>query len=101
MKTCPNCNEEVEDSFELCWNCNYSFSENKVVEIEYASEVNTLKLKCLRCHTAMQFVGNSRFHEGTQFGVLGNLFELFENRQSFDLYACPSCGKVEFFMPQK
>lgn len=29
-------------------------------------------------------------------GVLGNLFELFQNREAFDLYVCPKCGKVEF-----
>lgn len=101
MKTYPNCNEEVEDSYDLCWNCNYSFSEKHVVEIEDATIVNDRKLNCLRCNTTMDFAGNSRFHEGTQFGIFGNLFELFENRQSFDLYTCPACGKVEFFMPQK
>ena len=32
-------------------------------------------------------------------GLFGNLFELFQNRESFDLYVCPKCGKVEFFIP--
>ena len=34
MKNCPNCSSELEDNFDLCWNCNYSFAENKVVEFE-------------------------------------------------------------------
>lgn len=29
MKNCPNCNSEVEDNFNICWNCNYSFTQNK------------------------------------------------------------------------
>ena len=66
MKICPKCHEEVEDSFEICWNCNYSFPDN---------------------------------NEGMNTGVLGNLFELFQNREAFDLYVCPKCGKVEFFVP--
>lgn len=72
MKNCPKCNSEVEDNFKLCWNCNYSFTEKQIVEIE---EFKT--------------------------GVFGNIFELFVNRESFDLYICPKCGKVEFFTPFK
>ena len=34
MKNCPNCNSQIEDSFELCWNCNYSLIENRIVEIK-------------------------------------------------------------------
>ena len=36
MKNCPNCNSEVEDNFDLCWNCNFSFTDNKVIVIEDA-----------------------------------------------------------------
>lgn len=31
---------------------------------------------------------------------MGNIFEIFLNRESFDLYLCPKCGKVEFFSPR-
>jgi hypothetical protein len=30
--------------------------------------------------------------------LLGNVGELFVNRESFDSYACSRCGKVEFFL---
>jgi predicted RNA-binding Zn-ribbon protein involved in translation (DUF1610 family) len=30
--------------------------------------------------------------------LLGELGELFVHREEFDLYACPSCGKVELFL---
>lgn len=100
MKSCPNCHEEIEDNFEVCWNCNYSLTENKVVEFEDPTIQGTRKIKCLRCDVPMPYSGNFKFHEGSRYGVFGNLFEAFENREAFDLYVCPQCGKVEFFTAQ-
>ena len=34
MKNCPNCKAEMEDNFDVCWQCNFSISENKVIEFE-------------------------------------------------------------------
>ncbi len=133
MKKCPKCNSEVDDNFNLCWNCQYSFVDNKILdnsdfklicpkcknEIESSlsycpnchydlSEINKeigirpqgpKSVDCLRCKVTLEYQGNYRFHEGTRVGALGNLFELFTNRESFDLYSCPKCGKVEFFIP--
>ena len=90
MKICPKCHEEVEDSFEICWNCNYSFPDDKILD---------LSIDCLRCQVKMIYSGKYEFHEGMNTGVFGNLFELFQNREAFDLYVCPKCGKVEFFVP--
>ena len=98
MKNCPNCDAELEDNFELCWNCNYSLTEGRVIEINELP-CGTRELNCLRCDVSMLFSGNFRFHEGSRIGALGNLFELFVNRETFDLYICPKCGKVEFFTP--
>ena len=59
------------------------------------------QITCLRCKVVpMRFSGNYKFHEGTRFGAMGNLLELFVNKETFDLYVCPKCGKVEFFTPQ-
>src|SRR5207247_1213191 len=44
------------------------------------------------------FVGTKRFHEGGRWGVLGDLGELFVKRERFDVYVCPRCGRVEFFV---
>ncbi|HET9571011.1 MAG TPA: hypothetical protein VFP20_06350 [Bacteroidales bacterium] len=98
MKQCPNCKEEIEEGFEICWKCNYSLTEKKVLEF---SEVDNggRQLDCLRCGVPMKYSGNFKFHEGVNPGILGNVFELFMNRESFDLYICPKCGKVEFFTP--
>lgn len=100
MKICPNCHEEVEDSFEICWNCNYGFSERKVIGL-LQEEKKECPINCLRCDIEMQYSGEFRFHEGRNIGVFGNLFEMFQNREAFDLYVCPKCGKVEFFTPLK
>ena len=58
-----------------------------------------LSIDCLRCQVKMAYSGKYEFHEGMNTGVLGNLLELFQNREAFDLYVCPKCGKVEFFVP--
>ncbi len=101
MKECPNCHEEVDDHFDICWNCNYSFIEKKVLDENEFEEEGQRKLECLRCHVPMRYSGEYGFHEGTRFGALGNLLELFENKERFDLYVCPQCGKIEFFIPYR
>lgn len=101
MKICPKCHEEVEDSFEICWNCNYCFPDDKILDMTQAEEGDDAarSIDCLRCQVEMVYSGKYKFHEGMNAGVFGNFFELFQNRESFDLYVCPECGKVEFFVP--
>ena len=53
---------------------------------------------CPRCDLALEYVGTHDFHEGTRWGVLGELGELFVNKQRFDVYVCPRCGRVELFI---
>jgi Zn finger protein HypA/HybF involved in hydrogenase expression len=98
MKNCPNCHSDVEISFELCWNCNYSFTENKIIDIKDVTK-GSREIDCLRCNIPLLFSGQFKFHEGARVGVLGSLFEVFLNREKFDLYMCPKCGKVEFYSP--
>lgn len=98
MKNCPNCNAEIIENFNLCWSCNYSLTENRVVEIKDQDD-GSREIDCLRCKIPLIYSGNFKFHEGAKTGVFGNIFELFINRESFDLYLCPKCGKVEFFTP--
>lgn len=99
MKNCPNCNAEIEDNFELCWKCNYSLSEHRILDLSELYS-NKKRINCLRCNVTMTYSGKYSFHEGPQIGVLGNLFEAFVNQETFDLYLCPKCGKVELFAPQ-
>jgi hypothetical protein len=46
----------------------------------------------------MTHMGTRDFHEGKRWGMLGDLGELFVNKQRFDVYSCPRCGLVEFFI---
>ena len=136
MKICPKCRSEVENNFDICWYCQQSFSEDRIITknefLEKCPNCNAdvdsgLKycpncthelgenalpfaptqsedyrnLDCLRCKVPMVSRGNSEFHEGAHYGVFGNLFELMTNRESFDIYYCPQCGKVEFFLPKE
>lgn len=100
MKNCPNCQAEMEDNFDVCWQCNFSISQNKVIDFEEHTP-DVRKINCLRCDVPLIFSGNYKFHEGTKLGIFGNIFEAFVNSESFDLYLCPKCGKVEFFSPLK
>ena len=74
----------------------------RIIEIQDLSEQNfKRKIDCLRCNIPMEKSGNFKFLEGARTGLFGNIFELLQNRESFDLYHCPECGKVEFFIPEK
>lgn len=57
-------------------------------------------LFCLRCRAELEFLGTKKFLEGSRgWGFfLGDVGELFVNREQMDVYCCPSCGKVEFFL---
>jgi hypothetical protein len=40
----------------------------------------TNPMKCPRCETDLNYVGTKSFHEGTRWGFLGELGELFVNK---------------------
>lgn len=87
MWTCDKCGEQHEDQFDSCWRCAGDQASGASGNPE-----------CLRCHTRIEFLGTKEFHEGTRWGLLGELGELFVNKERFDIYACPKCGHVEFFV---
>jgi uncharacterized protein YbaR (Trm112 family) len=53
---------------------------------------------CPRCEVALEYVGTRDFHEGTRWGALGDLGELFVHKEHFDVYVCPRCGRVTLFV---
>jgi len=105
MNTCPHCKAEIENGFEVCWNCCCSLAENGVIDNEKELDTSTeldvdpRKIDCLRCNANLHYLGVYRFHEGARLGMWGNFFELFVNRESFEIYVCLKCGKAEFFIP--
>lgn len=110
MWTCKHCGEEVEDNFGRCWNCQADTEgdppEEALAPLAAVAEENRAafvrrrsSLKCLRCDDFLVYQGGKQFHEGINWGVLGALGELFVTSESFEMYSCPRCGHVEFFLP--
>ncbi len=59
------------------------------------------KLDCQRCGRPMKAYKKTRFQLGETGWFLGDLSNLLEGSLTLELYACPDCGKVEFFLPEK
>ncbi len=68
-------------------------------DTEYAPE-SPKPLVCPRCGSQMFFAGTKKFHEGSfDWGLwLGDLGEMFTNREHLDVYVCAECGRAEFFV---
>lgn len=99
MNTCPNCNTEIEPGFEICWQCQYSFADQKVIEPVLTGQNHFYAtINCLRCAVPMVFAGKRKIQERMHWTTVGNLIELLSDTDSFDLYVCPQCDKVEFFV---
>lgn len=102
MESCPKCNAEIIDGFEVCWKCGSHFNPTEYLAESVANDEesqNKVKnINCLRCNTPMKDRGQISFHEGTRYGVLGDLAEFLVNKEVFKYYTCPGCGKVEFFI---
>lgn len=123
MWRCAKCGERIEESFDNCWNC--GTSKDGVEDPEFLAEppedyepdptvlekvLGTLKeekeeevrdtdpMVCARCFRRLEYAGTKRFHEGAKWALLGELGDFFVNRESFDVYFCPRCGKTEFFV---
>lgn len=58
-------------------------------------------LPCVRCETPLVFVAERDFREGTGSWelTLGRLGTLFDSSTRLEVWACSSCGHVEFFLP--
>ena len=106
--TCTNCHEQVDFNYEVCWKCQYDREGNPRVDlvegvrIDDPGEREALAEKhkdkqCIHCKIALEYRGSKRFHEGTQWGVFGDIGELFERRVELEMYSCLRCRRVEFF----
>src|SRR5215510_9055353 len=105
--TCKGCGEAIEPGFDTCWKCGThldgSPADKEFVPEDASPDVQPMAhsaFSCLRCNSQMHLVRRMQFHEGTRAWpfLLGDLGELFVNRETFDVYACAQCGKVEFFL---
>ncbi|MDG6935252.1 MAG: nucleotide-binding protein [Nitrososphaerota archaeon] len=59
--------------------------------------------KCSNCGGEMVLMGDMKFRVGGYSGVggmfLGGWNQLAEQTQTFTLYRCAQCGKVDFYEP--
>jgi hypothetical protein len=99
MWRCLKCGEEVEDHFELCWNCQANrrglrpfkqLVEDDPEDERVKARVNKKHkpINCLRCSTILTYAGSRRLQQGPAFGVFEEVVEM---------YVCSSCNHVEFF----
>lgn len=63
-----------------------------------AADQESNPMSCPRCKIELEYVGTRKFHEGTRWDFFGELGGLFVNREHFDFYVCPRCGRVELFV---
>lgn len=55
------------------------------------------QLHCLRCGSAMRFVGQEKLQLGKTGWLLGDLPNLLSGALAVSIMECPHCGKLEFF----
>ena len=57
-------------------------------------------MSCLRCGTQMQYMMRERLQLGKTGWILGDLPNLFAGALDADIYVCPDCSKLEFFLAE-
>jgi DNA-directed RNA polymerase subunit RPC12/RpoP len=57
------------------------------------------KLNCLRCTTEMTHLMREFFQKGECGAWVGNLNFNLRGGFEMDVYSCPKCGKLEFYLP--
>lgn len=55
------------------------------------------ELKCLRCCAMMQLLKRETLQLGQTTWLFGDLPNLMAGGLDVEIYACPQCGKLEFF----
>lgn len=58
------------------------------------------ELSCLRCGAQMQYMMRERLQLGKTGWILGDLPNLFAGALDADIYVCPDCSKLEFFLAE-
>ena len=56
------------------------------------------QITCLRCDHKMNHIKRDKIQLGQTGWILGDLPNLIAGAMELDIYACPECSKVEFFL---
>jgi predicted RNA-binding Zn-ribbon protein involved in translation (DUF1610 family) len=97
MWTCPNCGEQIEKDFAVCWNCEAERPEG--IDL---NEKWKIVLVCPRCHAESQYLCTRNFFErkNTPAALIVELVtdsKPIADWVDLDAYLCPKCG-LEFFI---
>lgn len=57
-------------------------------------------LLCLRCRQEMHHIKKQKLQLGQTDWIFGDLPNLFAGAIEVDIYSCPDCGKIEFFLAE-
>lgn len=57
------------------------------------------ELNCLRCGKELVFLKKEKIQLGQTGFVLGDWPNLFAGSLESEIYYCPKCGKLEFYLP--
>ena len=58
------------------------------------------KPECLRCGQSMRCVGREQLQLGKTGWLLGDLPNLLAGAMEVDIYVCPECRKLEFYLAE-
>lgn len=58
------------------------------------------KMKCLRCGEDMQYLSREKLQLGKTGWVLGDLPNLLSGALEVQIFVCPKCRKLEFFLAE-
>ena len=56
------------------------------------------KIDCLRCKKRMDHIKTEKLQLGQTGWILGDLPNLLAGAMEVDIYSCPNCKKIEFFL---
>ena len=57
-------------------------------------------IDCLRCGQRMNHIRTEKLQLGQTGWILGDLPNLFAGAMEVDIYSCPKCRKLEFFLAE-
>ena len=55
-------------------------------------------MNCLRCGQEMNHIRTEKLQLGQTGWILGDIPNLLAGAMEVDIYSCPQCGKLEFFL---
>lgn len=59
------------------------------------------KMPCLRCGHEMKHIKTEKLQLGQTGWIFGDLPNLLAGAMEVDIYTCPNCGKLEFYLAEE